>query len=237
MFAEGMKHIWSIIGLIALSAIFLPLLAALLFAMPLEFGVATWHNLRLDATTDGSITHSEVTRQRGSNEGSSMAYSYGVDGSSYLSSRWRAGLFSNSSREDGGGEFAKNHPVGTSVQVFYDSSNPEFSMLERGWPKWSLGFSMAVWGILSSYYFNRSDPKTRRLFVAYPLSRALTITGFFTIVLLPPTLDHETMQTVMIGFVVIALGALGWLLLPVARNTNSEQDVGGQPATPPRVGD
>lgn len=222
---KRMKHIWSIIGLLTLSAIFLPLLAALLFAMPLEFGVATWHNLRLDATTDGSITHSEVTRRRGSNEGSSISYSYGVDGSPYQSSRWRAGLFSNSSREDGGGEFAKNHPEGTTVQVFYDSSDPEFSLLERGWPKWSLGFSMAVWGMLTSYYFKRSDRKTRRLLVAYPLSRALTITGFLTIILFPPTLNHETLKTILTCFLIIALLAMGWLLLPIARKVKSEQDV------------
>jgi len=163
-----MKRILSIIGLIVFCAIFLPLLAVLLYAMPLEFGVATWPNMRLDATTDGSIIYSEVTRRRSSNEGSSIVYSYGVDGSPNQSSRWRAGLFSNLSRDNGGGEFAKSHPVGTSVQVFCNSSDPKFSMLERGWPKWSLGFSLAVWGVLSLYYFKRGDRKTRHLLVAYP---------------------------------------------------------------------
>lgn len=208
-----MKRVLRTIGLLALCAILLPLFAAFLFAMPVEFAVATWHNLRVDSTVKGSVTKSEVTEGKSGNEGSLVTYSFKVDGVASDSSRWRAGLFSNSSHEIGGGEFARSHPRGTNVDVLYDSSEPGFSLLKRGWPKWSLGFSMGVWGMLTSSYFKRNDQRTLRLYLGYPASRALSIAGILTIMLFPPTLSLAALKVILIGVGVIALCALLWLVL------------------------
>lgn len=195
-----------------LSVIFILLFLMLLFGMPVEFAAATWQNLRIDATTLGQVTHSEVIRGSKSNEGSSIEYAYTVDGKSYTSTRWRAGLISNSSQEAGGGRFAKDHPVGAEVLVHYDASNPQYSLLEPGWPKWSVGFSMAVWGILLSGGFERKAPRTRRLLIGYPFTRALTITGFLTIIFSTRTLDNSAMLVTLAIYGASALGALLYLL-------------------------
>lgn len=213
LLAGKMKRILSIMGSVGICAVFLPLFAALLFAFPVEFIVATWQNMRVDSSAKGVITKSEVTRSRGSSEGSSVAYSFEIDGRLHESSRRTAGLFSNSSQEEGGGEFARQHPVGTEVEVFYDSSDPGFSLLERGFPKWSLGFSIAVWGMLMSQYFKRTDKRTSRLLIAYPIFRAMTIVGFLTIFISPPTLTFGDLMTISIGFGAITFCALVWLLI------------------------
>lgn len=220
-----MKRFFSIIGTILICIVILPLLLAFLFAMPLEFIVSSWHNIKIDSSTQGLITHSEVLEGKGGNEGSSISYQFQIDGKSYESSRWRAVLISNSSSEAHGGEFAKSHPVGSKVTVYYDASNPKFSLLERGWPKWSFGFSLGVWGIMFANQFKRTSPRSTRLFIGYPLSRATTITGALTIFLLPPTLDASSFKLILLGFVVIAILAFIWLILcPSSKITADEEE-------------
>ena len=183
----------------------------------MEFAVATWHNWRVDSTTKGVITRSEVSKARGGSEGSAVSYTYQVNGRHFENTRRKGGLISDSSHEAGGGQFAKTHPVGTEVPVYFDSSDPSFSLLEHGWPKWSIGFSVGVWGMWFSSYYRRGNPRTIRLMFAYPLSRAATITGFITIIAFPFTIDAKGLGYFLIIFVFISLIAFGWLMLGKVR--------------------
>lgn len=222
---ECMKKVFGIIGTIAACAVVLPLIFGLLFAFPIEFAAATWHVLRVDSTTEGVITKSEVRKSRKGMEGSSMTYSYEVGGHRYVSSRRSGGYFANSSNESGGGKFARDHPVGSEVKVYFDASDPGFSMLERGWPKWSIGFSVGVWGLWFSNYFKRTDQRTIRLMFAYPLSRAAPICAFITIMFFPVTVDGSGLIDFLSLFAVISLLAFGWLMLgkPDSESTVSIQ--------------
>ncbi len=208
-----MKKLLGIIGAVAACVVIFSLLFGLLFAMPIEFAVATWHNWRADSTTEGVITRAEVSKARGGLEGSAVSYSYQVGGRHFEGTRYRGGFLSDRSHEAGGGEFAKKHPVGSEVPVYFDSSDPGFSLLEHGWPKWSLGFSAIVWGVWFSGYYSRADPRTKRLVFCYPLSRAATISGFITILAFPITIDGQGLVDFLIIFAVISLLAFGWLML------------------------
>ncbi len=184
-----------IIG-IAAALVFVPLLLALLFMMPLEFCVSSWHLWRADAATEGRVISSEHKNHRG-NTRSLIRYSYTVDGRSYESDRVRAGWISNKGYESGAGSLAQFLSPGSQVSVRYDTAHPEFALLEYGWPKWSLGFSLAVWGMwLGSYVFDSQDrrPKSH---VLYGLTRGMWLLGFMIILLLPPTLEPKIIPTLL----------------------------------------
>lgn len=181
---------------IAAALIFVPLLLALLFMMPLEFCVSSWHLWRADAATEGRVISSEQKSHRG-NTSSLIRYSYTVDGRGYESDRVRAGWISNKAYESGAGDLAKSLSPGSQISVRYDSHHPEFALLEYGWPKWSLGFSLAVWGMwFGSYVFNSEDrrPKSH---VLYGLTRGMWLLGFMIILLLPPTLEPKIISTLL----------------------------------------
>lgn len=193
---------------IAAALIFVPLLLALLCMMPLEFCVSSWHLWRADAATEGRVISSEQKSHRG-NTRSLIRYSYSVDGRSYESDRVRTGWISNQAYEAGAGDQAKSLSPGNQVSVRYDSHHPEFALLEYGWPKWSLGFSLAVWGMwLGSYVFDSQDrrPKSH---VLYGLTRGMWLLGFMIILLLPPTLEPKTISTLLgTGLVLSVLAGL-----------------------------
>jgi hypothetical protein len=54
LFAQGLTAIMRYVIGIAAALIFVPLFLALLFMMPLEFCVSSWHLLRADSTTEES---------------------------------------------------------------------------------------------------------------------------------------------------------------------------------------
>lgn len=193
---------------IAAALIFVPLLLALLFMMPLEFCVSSWHLWRTDAATEGRVISSEQKSHRG-NTNSLIRYSYTVDGRGYESDRVRAGWISNKAYESGAGDLAKSLSPGSQISVRYDSKHPEFALLEYGWPKWSLGFSLAVWGMwFGSYVFNSEDrrPKSH---VLYGLTRGMWLLGFMIILLLPPTLEPKIISTLLgTGLVLSVLAGL-----------------------------
>lgn len=191
---------------IAAGLIFVPLLLALLFMMPLEFCVSSWHLWRANAATEGRVISSEQKGHRG-NTLSLIRYRYTVDKRSYESDRVRAGWVSNKAYESGAGGLAKSLSPGSQVSVRYDTEHPEFALLEYGWPKWSLGFSLAVWGMwLGSYVFDSQDrrPKSH---VLYGLTRGMWLLGFMIILLLPPTLEPKIIPTLLgtgLGLSVVA---------------------------------
>lgn len=197
---------------IAAALVFVPLLLALLFMMPLEFCVSSWHLWRADSTTEGRVISSEQKSHRG-NTRSLIRYSYSVDGRSYESDRVQAGWISDKAYESGAGDLAKSLSTNKEVVVRYDSANPEFALLEYGWPKWSVGFSLAVWGmLLGAYVFEPPDrrPKSHLL---YGLTRGACLLGFVIIVLLPPTIQlQQVLPLLGAGLVLSAVAGLYSLL-------------------------
>jgi len=207
------KKLLGYIPIIVVGAVILPLILGFLFAFPIEFLMASWHSWRADSMTTGVITRSEVSKGRHSTEGSDITYSYNVDGRHFSSTRRCGGLITNASRESGGGIFAREHPVGSEIAVHYDSSDPAFSLLEPGWPKWSIGFSILVWGVLFSNSFKRTDRRTARQMIGYSLSRAAPISGFIAILGFPTIMGREELLDFLLIFASISLVAFGWLML------------------------
>lgn len=180
----------------AAALIFVPLLLALLLMMPLEFCVSSWHLWRADATAEGRVISSEQKSHRGKTR-SLIRYSYSVDGRSYENDRIQAGWISDKAYESGAGDLAKSLSPGSQVSVRYDSHHPEFALLEYGWPKWSLGFSLAVWGMWFGSYVFDSEDRRPKSHVLYGLTRGMWLLGFMIIILLPPTLKPEIFPTLL----------------------------------------
>lgn len=202
-------------------AFFTLLFAALLFLMPSNFVAATWQSFQADAKTDGIITQSEAIHngRRRSRYYSSVSYAYQVNGQKYESSKLAPGWIDEGKQIEGR-EFADQHPVGMKVDVYYNSTDPSFSLLVRGWPKWSVGFSLGVWGILIGSYFKKGGVRTKRLWICYPLTRAAALTGLITIVFCPPILVSENLQAV--GIVYLVMVPLALLFLAVSRHARAD---------------
>ena len=170
--------------------------------MPLEFCVSSWHLFRADSTTEGRVISSEQKQHRGDTL-YLIRYGYSVSGRSYETDRVRAGWISDSSYE--AGALTDSLSLGSSVTVHYDSDHPEFALLAYGWPKWSLGFSLAVWGmILGAYFFGPQDRKPSS-HVFYGLTRGMLLLGFAIIILLQPTLEPQVMPALFGAGIVISV--------------------------------
>lgn len=205
---------------IAALLIFVPLFLALLFMMPLEFCAASWHLWRADSATPGTVISSEQKEHRG-NTLSVIHYSYSVNGHRYENDRVRAGWISNNGYEAGAGELAKSLSAGSQITVWYDAGHPEFALLEYGWPKWSLGFSLAVWGlVLGGYFFDPQDLMPDSHFW-YGLTRGMCSLGFLIIILLPPTIQPRQLGPLACAGLVLSLvaGVYGRMRYPRAAKT------------------
>ncbi|WP_009962028.1 DUF3592 domain-containing protein [Verrucomicrobium spinosum] len=150
-----MRKLFSWIGLI----IFGPLLVMLLFMMPLDFVVSSWHLYRArEGLTHGKVVSSEKVSHHG-NSRSDIRYRYEVQGRVYESDRVRAGWFSRHGYESGAGELGGALRPGDTIPIYYDSHHPEFALVEYGWPKWSIAFSLCVWGVLWRNYVRPDSPQ------------------------------------------------------------------------------
>lgn len=120
---------------------------------------------------------------------------------------------SDESYESGAGDLAGSLKPNSSVWVHYDPSEPGFSLLEYGWPKWSIGFSLAVWGIGFGWpAFPNSESRPRN-FLLYGATRGMTLTGMAIIALIPPTIHPAATTSLVLGWLVLACLAAcyGWL--------------------------
>ena len=189
---------------IAAALIFIPLFLVLLFMMPLEFCAASWHLLKADSRTDGTVISSQQKQHRG-NTLSVIRYSYTVYGRSYESDRVRAGWISNRAYEAGAGSLAGSLSPGSTVVVHYDSDHPEFALLAYGWPKWSLGFSLGVWDIILGSYVFGTQNRRPSSHVLYGLTRGMSWLGFAIIVLLPSTLEPQIVPSLLGAGVLLCL--------------------------------
>jgi hypothetical protein len=188
-----------------LAIVFVPLILVLFFLFPVEFCVASWQLAHLDGQTTGEVLESSVSYFKGGSR-SDIRYLYLVEGKEYVSNCVRVGFLSGSSYETGGGDLAAKLKPGMTPSVYYSKADPRRSVLEYGWPKWSIGFSLVVWGLACGQRFKRGQH-----LIGYAVTRAMTLSGFVCIVLLfRPTFyprDWWPFAGVMIA---ACLGCLAW---------------------------
>ncbi len=189
---------------IAAALVFVPLFIALLFMMPLEFCVSSWHLLRVNSTTEGRVISAQQKSHKG-NTISLIRYGYSVAGHRYESDRVRAGWISDRSYEGSGGDLAESLRPGSVITIRYDSDHPEFALLAYGWPKWSFGFSLTVWGLILGAYVYGPQDRRPSSHVLYGLTRGPMLLGFLTIFLMPPTLEPQLIATLLGAGLVLSL--------------------------------
>ncbi len=176
-------------GLLVL--IFVPLFLGLFFLMPADFCWSSWHLLAARGTTTGTVVSAteSVGGGRGHNTRSDIVYGYRVNGIAYEGSRVRPG-FMDKGYEGGGGELARSLKAGDTITVHYSERNPGFALLSYGWPKWSVGFSLLVWGILAGVMWceKSREGECPVPFWRNALIKALPLTGLLTTVFLQPVI-------------------------------------------------
>lgn len=124
-----------------------PLILAFMFFMPIEFCVASWQLAHLDGQTVGEVLESGISYNSSTSTSTSRSdihYRYFIGEQEYFFSQVRAGWFSNKSWESGGGDLASTLKPGMKTTVYYSKTDPSRSVLEYGWPKWSIGFSLGI---------------------------------------------------------------------------------------------
>lgn len=171
--------------------IFAPLFLALLFLMPADLAWSSVQLLLVRSETTGEVVSSvvSVSHGRGGGTRSDIVYRYRADGAMHESSRVKPG-FMHRGYEAGGGELAGTLRPGDPVRVHYAAWWPSLSFLEYGWPKWSIGFSLAVWGIIAAAVF---CPATRKGERPFPLRwhaaiKPMFFTGFATVMFMDPVI-------------------------------------------------
>lgn len=211
-----MRKLFWWIGLL----IFGPLFGVLLFMMPLEFVVSSWHLFRArDGLTHGKVLASAKVSDHG-NSKSDILYRYEVQGRAYESDRVRAGWFSHHGYESGAGELGGALRPGDTIPIYYDSHHPEFALVEYGWPKWSIAFSLCVWGLLWRNYARpdsagqqRSPFRSRgRRLLGYSVATGATFLGFILFAIRPSTVELQDVPRLLVSWFVISLFAMayGW---------------------------
>lgn len=197
----------SIVGIIVTA-----LLLGMFFVMPLEFVISGLHIYRVSSQTEGEVLSAESKAEKG-NTRSFITYQYRVDGEIFLSDRVRAGWISDSSYEHQAGDLAKSLKVGDAVSVHYDSHDPGFSLLQYGWPKWSIGFSLAVWGIFLRDHLSKKS-SSQKVFL-YGLAHSMILSGAGVIFLLPLTVSPKLLIWTLLSWlgltILISGSRLIWL--------------------------
>ena len=205
-----MKKVLGLIAQIVLVPIFAALFLGLLFLMPAELVVSSWHLVKADASTTGRLDSSQVGRSgnRGTTR-SEVSYHYEVNEREYASTRLSPG-FTHRAYETGGGGFARSHFAGSDITVYYDSKHPEFSFVDRGWPKWSIGFTMAVWGMIASGWNRLENLRHRSQLPLFAASQSILWTGFLTLFFMDSVIAPHQLLTVTGTGVVTFAGALAY---------------------------
>jgi hypothetical protein len=134
-----------------------------------------------------------------------MLYEYHVDGARYESERRSAGWFMQNGNEDGGGDYARTHPAGSIVSVYYDASNPEFSVLEPGWSKWSVAFSVFVWAVVGWYAYEWKEVRTFPKLMIFVCSRAVALSAFYCVASYPVVMSGELLRQLLLTMVLLSL--------------------------------
>jgi len=194
--------------------IFVPLLIGLFFMMPADFCWSSWHLLAAQETTTGVVVSAKESTGEGRGHGtrSDIVYRYRVNGTEYAGSRVRPG-FMDAAYEADGSELARGLKPGDAIPVYYSGKDPSFAFLLKGWPKWSVGFSLVVWGAfaVSLWCPDRKKGERPSPFWRYVFLQAVPFTGLITVAILDPViLVTDFWIPFLIYAGVVLLGAGFW---------------------------
>jgi hypothetical protein len=171
-----MKKIGNNFVAVILAVVLVPLILGFLLLMPVEFCVSSWQLAQLESQTVGEVLESKVSYSGHRTSRSEVRYRYTVEGKEYFSTRIRVGFLGNG-YESAGGDIATGLKPGMRIPVYYAKARPERAVLAYGWPKWSIGFSLGVWGII----LGRQTRGVDKGLLVYVLSKATMWSGFVCI--------------------------------------------------------
>ncbi len=169
---------------VLLLLMFATLLILLLFFMPVQFLVSSWHLYRADEKTEGLLLDVDVVTED-SGQGTRVRYRYEVNGKTHVGARLGPGLLDGKTTQTGGGHLAEKYQSSRNVTVYYDSSDSSFAFLEHGWPRWSIGFSLGVWGMIVARGIASGRGRASRPLLRSALVNALPWLGVATILFFP----------------------------------------------------
>ncbi|MDP3792723.1 MAG: DUF3592 domain-containing protein [bacterium] len=142
----------------------MPIFAVVGIALTIFWGIPTARNAMESKnwpSTDGRITISDVSKNYDSEDdsvtyGAKVTYNYTVNGMIYMGGTVAFGDYSSSDPSHAGG-IVSRYPVGKSVKVYYDPSDPKTSALEPG-AGWSsfvglmAGIAFAAIGVVGFFF-------------------------------------------------------------------------------------
>ncbi|HET6248597.1 MAG TPA: DUF3592 domain-containing protein [Tepidisphaeraceae bacterium] len=155
------KRLISLPLTIILVALVAAMILALFFGAPAMAVLETVDMLRMRATTQAIVTGvGVVTADEGSRP--KVAYQYTVNGTRYVSRHYAPGWWANGGTWTGGGsDIKRRFKIAQAVLIHYQPANPGRACLEYGWFKWSIGFSLAVWGMVFSRFAGKTKIEMR----------------------------------------------------------------------------
>jgi hypothetical protein len=131
--------------------------ALLLFLMflggPIAILAESYDLLRFDGRTNGQLTNLDIIRGSKGTSGIRVTYAFNANGNKFESNQLYPGFAANYGTYSGGSSLSHKYAIGARVPVFYDSSDPTHSCLEYGWHKWSIGWTAAIWGMVTFVAF------------------------------------------------------------------------------------
>jgi hypothetical protein len=192
------------------------MLLALLFYMPVDFGVSVYQLVKLDNECQGTVKSVEVVGSDDTRK-TVVTYHYQVNGEFYQSQRMGPGLQENLTESDGE-DIAEDFQNNQTVTVYYDTDDPQFSVLKYGIGHWAIGFSMAVWGMLISNAM--LTHKKTKLFGFY---RGLVFCGFISIIICPQFICREHIVPFFSAAFIVILLSIAHALWKKPKEYNEEE--------------
>lgn len=177
-------RVWALLKIILGLVLFVPfafLILLMFLGGPIAILAETYDLICFDGRTTGKLTSLEIVYGSKGTSATVVSYVYNSNGKDLISNRLYPGFAANYGTYTGGASLAKKYTVGQQVQVYFDSSNPVRACLEHGWHKWSIAWTVLIWGMVGYPYFLI---KKSRLWI---LAVTLVVYGFGLLAIGPNT--------------------------------------------------
>ncbi len=218
LWLKPFNALWQFIKVLLAAILFFSLVLLCLmmfFVGPIAIVVESFEMWCMDSQTLGTLKDLAIVRGGRGTSAVHVTYDFTVDGELLESTRLYPGFMGNYGTSTNGDALADSYQVGNQYPVYYDSANPSRVCLEYGWPKWSIGWTAFIWGMIGTIV---SKNKKSRLWLV-PLS--LMLYGIALIAVGPHTVrPHE------LPWHLLALPTLGMLaalarMLPIWKSDES----------------
>jgi hypothetical protein len=204
---------------IIVSVLFLAILFFMFLLGPIAIVAETYDLIRFDGKTDATLTSLEIVRGSKQATGVRVMYNFVVDENQIESNQLYPGFAGNNSTSTGGSLIAEGYVVGNKYTVYFDSSDPTSSCLEYGWHKWSIGWTAAIWGMVS---FALLKARNSRYWV-YALSMMLY--GFGLLMAGSHTVRVDEVHWHFLALIAITAAMSLWRYLLASKEPSQESSV------------